>query len=139
MPEMQVPNPQGAFNTSSQVPTPYYPGQQEFQFVATGTIAAGQIVTFDTTGNGTVIVCTAALNPIGVALTSAVAGGTVDVCTKGYASTLAGAGGITKNTLVGVLAAGAGGPASATVGLNVGIAVTTAIAAANAIVFVQPM
>jgi hypothetical protein len=138
MPEQQVGNPTGAYVTGGQGQTPDYGGMSTYQFVATATITANQIVAFDATGNGTIIPCTAALTPVGVAQNASAVGGVVDVCVRGFATVVAGTGGITKQTLVGVLAAGAGGPAAAN-SLNVGVAITTATATNTAIVFVDTL
>jgi len=134
MPEQLISNPAGAYGYSS---TPGMPGRSIYQFVASGTITAQTIVTFDTTGNGTIITCTASLPPLGVALNSAVAGGTVDVLVRGFTTITTGTGGTTVNTLVGCLAAGAAGPASASVGMNVGVALATVAASSSAQVYVQ--
>lgn len=137
MPEMLVANPLEAYNTSTQEPWQYYAGRSVYQFVASATIAINTIVTFDTTGNGTITTCGSAGIALGVALNAAVSGGIVDVCVRGFAQVVAGTGGTTHNTLVGTGATGTGVAASATIGANVGTAVTTTTATNLATVYVN--
>ncbi len=133
MPNKALNNPAGAFGYTED------PGLATINLVAGATITVGQVVTIElSSGLPVAIVCTAALTPVGIAATAGTTGQVIRIVTMGMITTaVAGTGGTTANTLAGVLAAGAVGPAS-TVGLNVGIALTTTSAAGIATVWVQP-
>lgn len=122
MPNASIVNPTGAFSE------PFTPqtvqGQQNLLVELAAAVAIGQTVSINTSGLG--IVGTATNHPVGIALEAGAIGQVIQVATSGsIVQAIAGSGGVTANAVAAPAAAGQITTASATIGGNIGIVLTT--------------
>lgn len=137
MPSAQILNPLGAFSE------PFTAQSSNNLNVAliecAAAIAINQTVAINTSGEG--IVGTASNHPIGIALEAGAIGQVIQVATSGsIVQAIAASGGVTANNVVAPAAAGQITTASATIGGNIGVALTTQASTAGLFtLFVQVM
>lgn len=128
MPTTQIVNPSGAFGAPVTGATPNLDGLTYIVLVAAANINAGQTVAINTANQA--VVGTAVQNVVGVSLDTVLTGQQVRVAVNGVVRgvCIAPVGGVTAGTVYAAGAAGAFAAASATIGLNIVVALTTAAA-----------
>lgn len=121
----QIDNPAGAYGDAQSL------ALGGGDYIAGATLTAGQVVALNAAGN--VIVGTVALAPscIGVTLDAATTGQSVRVATSGAVTSAVASAAIAAGAIVSPAAAGQLAAASATIGSNIGFAVTAAAGAAS--------